>query len=298
MLPVQIRGLFRRVSRQLFFEAAVLPLVVIALHPEQRQGGGDQDGAAGSEVEPVTDVVVRSIPAEEAPRGDESTDVAKHDCGEEKRQRASPNVAQMCSNPPDEQRRGKLTICTDGRAPCCVTHDVCAHLRIGEGAEHECGCGDDESGAVAHMRVLARQEHDVTDHYERGGAHDKNLSPVDLGADERQKQGEEGADDVRGHCVQLLFDDGLFRIDGLDDRRQEEGQALNSDIVEQEDEGCGQRHRAEDAAKDLRLVNLVEDLCLSDTLGLDASNGEILLLLAEPARGLGPVGEGEERDER
>lgn len=298
MLPVQIRGLFRRVSRQLFLEAAVLTLVVVALHPEQRQGGGDENRAAGGEVEPVPDVVVWCVPAEEAPRGDESTDVAEHDCGEGKCQRASPKVIQMCPNQPDETRRGRLTICADRRTACCVTHDVCAHLRVCEGTEHEGGCGDDESGAVAHLGVLAGQEHDITDHYEGGGTHDENLSPVDPGADERQEQREEGTDDVRGNCVQLLLDDGLFRVDGLDDRRQEEGQALDSDIVEQEDEGCGQCDGVEDAAEDLGLVNLVEDLCLPDTLGLDAGDGEVFLLLAEPAGGFGSVGEGEERNER
>lgn len=82
MLPVQIRGLFRRVTRQLLLEAPVLPLVVVTLHPEQRQRGRDQDGAPGSEVEAVSDVVVWRIPAEEAPRGDEATDIAKHDCSE------------------------------------------------------------------------------------------------------------------------------------------------------------------------------------------------------------------------
>lgn len=82
MFPVQIRGLFRRVTRQLLLEAAILTLVVVALHPEQSQGGGDQNGAPGSEVEPVSNMVVWRIPAEEAPRGDEPTDVAKHDCSE------------------------------------------------------------------------------------------------------------------------------------------------------------------------------------------------------------------------
>lgn len=132
-----------------------------------------------------------------------------------------------------------LTICADRCASSCVTHDICAHLRVREGAEHEGGCGDDESGAVADLEILAGEEHYVTYHYEWSGAHYEDLSPVDLGANERQEQGEEGADDVRGYCVQLLLDNGLFGIYGLHDCRQEESQALDSDVVEQEDEGRG-----------------------------------------------------------
>lgn len=190
-----------------------------------------------------------------------------------------------------------LTICADRCASCRVTHDVCAHLRVREGAEHEGGCGDDESGAVADLGILRGEEHYVTYHNKGRGAHDEDLSPVDLGADERQEQGEEGADNVRGYCVQLLLDHGLFGIDRLHNRRQEESQALDSDVVEQEDKGRGQGDGAEDAAEDLGLVNLVEDLCLSDTLRLDTGNGEVFFLLSKPAGCLRPVREGEERNE-
>lgn len=271
--------------------------MVVALHPEQSQRGDDQDGTPGCEVEPVSNVVIRSVPAEETPRGDQSSNVAKHDCNNNMSARLSECSGQMCLNQPDEPRCRMLTVCADRCASSCVTHDVCAHLRVREGAEHEGGCGDDESGTVADLRILTGEEHYITDHYKRGGSHDEDLSPVDLGADKRQEQGEEGADDIRGHCVQLLFDYGLLRIDSLHDRRQEEGQALDCDVVEKKDKGRGQGDGAEDAAEDLGLVNLVEDLCLSDTLRLDAGNGEVLFLLSKPAGCLGPVRESEERNE-
>lgn len=142
----------------------------------------------------------------------------------------------ICSNKPDGTRGARRTICANRCAPCRVTHDVCAHLRIREGTKHKCRCSDYECSTVANLQVFTSQEHDIANHYKGGSAHNEDLAPINLGADERQKQCEKGADDVRGNSIQLLFDHCLFGVYGFHDRREEESQALDSDVVEQEDE--------------------------------------------------------------
>jgi hypothetical protein len=64
--------------------------------------------------------------------------------------------------------------------------------------------------------------------------------------------------------------------------------------TEEKDEGCCECDGAEDAAKSLLAVDLVEHFCSSDALGFDACDGEVLFLLSEPLRRCGAVRQREE----
>lgn len=100
--------------------------------------------------------------------------------------------------------------------------------------------------------------------------------------------------------MQLLRNNAVprTRVDSANDSWRKECQALNSDVVQQKDEGCGQYDGVEDASDCLLFVKLVQDLILTDALRLDASDGQILFLLAEPSSSLWSVCEGDEGDER
>lgn len=97
--------------------------------------------------------------------------------------------------------------------------------------------------------------------------------------------------------MQLLEDGGVLGVDSADNRGQEEGQTLDSNVVQEEDEGSGENGRVEDTAKGLLLVQLVEHTVLADTLRLDTGNGQVLLCLGQPAGRLWSVGQGEEGDD-
>lgn len=186
------------------------------------------------------------------------------------------------------------TIQADGAAARRVGDDVGADLGIGQRADGKQRAGEEEGGSVAGGRVGRSQEHAVAGNNEgRADDHD-DLAAVPAPAEQRQEDGEEAADDVGGHGVQLLDDGRLFGVDGADDGRGEEGEALDRDVVEHVDDRGGEGDGVEDAREELLLVHLVENLGGRDALGLDAGNGELALLGGEPSRGLGAVGEGEE----
>lgn len=98
--------------------------------------------------------------------------------------------------------------------------------------------------------------------------------------------------------MQLLRDDSGLWVDCLYDGRGEEGEPLHRDIVEEEDKGRSEGDGAEDAAEHLCRVELVEDFGGRETLRLYARNGQVLFGFRQPARCRGPVGQGEEGDER
>ena len=147
------------------------------------------------------------------------------------------------------------------------------------------------------MGVLAREEHDVADHDHRGAQRDEDLPLVQAPADGREQDDEEGADDVRRNGVELLEDDRVRRVDGLDDGRQEESEPLHGYVVKQKDGSGANRDGTGHATAELDVVHLVEDLCRADTLGLDASNGKVLLVLRQPAGGGGSVRQSEETND-
>ena len=98
--------------------------------------------------------------------------------------------------------------------------------------------------------------------------------------------------------MQLLGDDGSFGVDGLDDGWGEESEALDGDIVEEEDE-CGTESRwVDDTPQCLLAVDLVEDFGCCDTLRFDTRNGEVALFLREPPCSRRAVCEGDECDYR
>lgn len=267
VLPVQVLDLLQAEAGELAVDIPLLPTLVVGEHPEEEGDGEDEDGGGGGEVEAVADVVVGPVERQERPGRDEAADVAEHDVG------------------------------ADGGRAGGVGDDVGGDLGVAEGAEGEGAAGDEERRAVPDLRVRADEEHDVADHHEGGADDEEDVAAVEPPAEEREEDGEEGADDVRGHGVELLGDDGGLGVDRPDDGGGEEGEALDGDVVEEEDEGGGEGDGAEDAAEDLDGVELVQHLGGGDTLRLDPGDGEILLRLGEPLGGLGPVGQGDERDE-
>jgi len=169
-------------------------------------------------------------------------------------------------------------------------------LGVAERTERVCARGDDECCAVAGLAVGGGEEHDVADHHQGCGDDEEDVAFIKSPREEGEEDSKECADDVRRYCVQLQGDEGVGWVDGLDDGRSEKCKTLDSDVVEQEDEGGSDRDRREDTAEHLGLVHLVENFSRSDTFGLDTSDSQILLLLREPLRGGWTIGESEERD--
>ena len=97
--------------------------------------------------------------------------------------------------------------------------------------------------------------------------------------------------------MQLLRHDAVVRVDCPDNGGREEGEALDGDVVQQEDESGAEGHGAEDAVENLGHVELVEDFGRADALGLDARDCEVLFVLCQPACGGGAVRQREEGDD-
>lgn len=88
------------------------------------------------------------------------------------------------------------------------------------------------------MRICGCEEHDVTNHCHWRSNNEENHAFVCAPRQEWEEDCEEGTDDIRWDGMKLLADDCVLGVDGLDNCRSEEGQSLDSDVVEQEDEGC------------------------------------------------------------
>ncbi|KAI2283161.1 hypothetical protein LOZ03_006797 [Ophidiomyces ophidiicola] len=268
MLPIKVLNSLLVQASQLSVDVLPISLAIVHFNPDLEQYGGEKDAAAGGQVEAVADGEMRGVVGQEGPGGDEPADVPDHD------------------------------VHADGGGAGGVGDDVGGDLGVAQGAEGEGAAGDEKGGTVAHARVLRGEEHGVADHHERGGEDHEDVAAVEAPAEERDEDGEVGADDVGGYGLQLLLHDGVARVDGADDGGQEEGHALHGDVVEQEDEGGGEGDGAEEALGHLGPVELVEHLGGADAFGLDAGDGEVLLLGRQPAGGLGTVGPGDEADER
>jgi hypothetical protein len=59
----------------------------------------------------------------------------------------------------------KHDIRADGSRPSRIGQDVRGNLGVAQGAEGEGAGGDEEGRAVADLRVLGGEEHDVADHH-------------------------------------------------------------------------------------------------------------------------------------
>lgn len=67
MLPVEILDFFVGEPCQLLLYIALGAFLVVALHPQEGQDGDDQYGRRGSEIEPVANVIIRSVIPKETP---------------------------------------------------------------------------------------------------------------------------------------------------------------------------------------------------------------------------------------
>lgn len=175
--------------------------------------------------------------------------------------------------------RGGLTIGADGAGARRVAQHIGADLGVRDGAKREGGARDDKGRAVPRLRVVGAEEHGVSQHHEGRAANHEDLALVQLVRPHGNGQREEGTHGVGGDGVELLLDGRELRVDGPDDGRGEEGEALDGDVVEQEDEGRRQGDGADDAADELGLVDGIEDLGRGDALGLYAGDGEVLFFL-------------------
>ena len=96
----------------------------------------------------------------------------------------------------------------------------------------------------------------------------------------------------------MLVNNGVVWVDGLDDRGSEKREALDGDVVEKEDECCGECDGTEDSPEDFWFVDLIKDFGGCYSLGLYAGDGEVFFLLGEPAGCGWTVGQGDICDER
>ena len=147
------------------------------------------------------------------------------------------------------------------------------------------------------MCIFTRQEHDISNHGQRSTCDEEYQATVDAPADEWYQYCKESSYDIWRHSTQLLEYDAVLRIDSCNNRRREECKALDSDIVEQENECCYKGVWVPDTLDRLGLIQFVKNLSCTNTFGLDTGFGEILLFLGKPTGGLGPVGQGEETDD-
>lgn len=187
-------------------------------------------------------------------------------------------------------------------------------MGVAERAKGEGATGDDEGCSVADLRNVAGEElvsrsvdaeciskfmtyHDVSGHHQRSTADEQNRASVNAPADERDENRKERANNVRWHGVQLLRYNRVARVNRADNCWSEEGQSLNSDVVQQEDERGSQNDGIENATERLLPVKFIKDFVLANALRLNTCNGEVLLFLAEPPSSLWSICEGEERDE-
>mgnify|MGYP006976744950 CR=1 FL=1 len=189
-----------------------------------------------------------------------------------------------------------LTIKANSRGTSGVSDDVGADLRVGDRTDSEEGAGKQEASAIAGVGIVGAKKHAEADNDEGSGRDEEDLATVEAPAEQWQHEGEETANNIRRHGVQLLHNGGLIGVNSANDGRGEEGQTLDGDVVQTVADGSSPYDRARDATEQLLPVHLVQNLSCADTLRLDAGDGEVLLFLGEPASGFRAVGEGEEAE--
>jgi hypothetical protein len=137
MPPIHILDLPSRLARQLLIHINYPSLPITPLHPHQQQHTRDQDRAASRQIQSITNLVIRRIKRQEAPRRNKSTDVTKHD---------------------HDANRGSA---------CGVGYDVGRDVRSAERTEAERTGRYEECGSVADLGVVAGEKHDIANHDER-----------------------------------------------------------------------------------------------------------------------------------
>lgn len=88
------------------------------------------------------------------------------------------------------------------------------------------------------MPIRRAQKDGITHHDHRRTKNNKDLPPIELVANSRNKDCEKGADDIWWHSEELLGNSCSLGINRSYNGGQEEGEALNGDVVEEEDDGC------------------------------------------------------------
>lgn len=185
----------------------------------------------------------------------------------------------------------------DGTASCCVTDDVGADVGVGHGTKNHTGTGNQETSTVSNTGSLRGQEHGVSDNDGGGGQDDEDLSSVEVPTESREGNSKDGSDGVGRNTVKLLLDGAVLGVDGSDNGGEEESKTLDSDVVEEEDEGDLKSDGVGDTTPELDSIDTVNDFSLSKTLRLDTGDAKVLLLLSEPSSSLGSICECDESDE-
>lgn len=170
-------------------------------------------------------------------------------------------------------------------------------MSVCHGTENHTSTGNQETSTVSNTSSFGSQEHGVTDDNCRGRHNDKDLSLVNPPTDGREDNSKNGTDSVGRNTVKLLLDDAVVGVDGADDSRKEEGETLDSNVVAEENAGDLESDGVGDTAPELDSVDTVDDFGLGKTLRLYTGDAKLLLLLCEPAGGLGSVGEGDKGEE-
>ena len=249
MLPVEILNLPLRQSRKCLVDVDTIAAAIVPTHPHPKYPTEDGSGGGGSQVEAVADVKIRAVKGQEGPGGDQAADIAEHD------------------------------VRADGGGAGSVGDDIVGNVAVGEGAKGKGAAGDQEGRAVADHGVVVGKEHDVSDHYQGRAEDEPWHAAVEHPAEEGEEEGEEGADDVGGHGVELLAYDAGLRVDGADDGGGEESETLYGDVVEEEDKTGCEGDGAHDAPEGLGQVDFVQELRGGDAFGFDACDGQVLSLL-------------------
>lgn len=185
---------------------------------------------------------------------------------------------------------------TNGTASSGITDNVGTDVSVCHGTQNHTSAGNEEASTVSNTSLLGSQEHSIADNDSGRGQDDEDLSLVNPPTDSREDESKASTDSVRRNTVELLLDNAVIGVDAADNGGEEESETLDSDVVEEEDEGDLEGDRVGNTAPELDSVDTVDDFGLGETFGLDTGDAEILLLLGEPAGCLGSVGKGDESE--
>ena len=93
-------------------------------------------------------------------------------------------------------------------------------------------------GTVSCLRVLRCQEDNISNHHEWCRAQHNYYPLVENGADVREYHDRECSNDVRWNGVELQLDHRCIGINSRNDCWREECQAIDGDVVEEENKCC------------------------------------------------------------
>lgn len=204
MLPVQICASLVVQPSELSIDISLVALTVIPLHVKHQGHAQDKDHGAGGQVQPITNRVVGRVVWYKCPCGDQTAHVAW-------KLSALRTLIQTMQIEHTEH-----DVRANGRSARRVSQDVRRHLGVAQRSERKGTGGDDECRAVAHLRVRGSEEHDVSDHYQRGGDDEEDVPSVEAPGQEGKHDCEEGSDYVRWHSAELLVNYRGAGVDCLD----------------------------------------------------------------------------------